>query len=90
MDGLKQKDPTTFIERTVVTMDTLNERLNSAQQRLYSLNIKAGCIEDEPGCEESSLKSEPSAKTRINECLEQSLKYLGRLEQRISELENFI
>jgi hypothetical protein len=91
MNEIKEKDPTTFMERMVKSMDILNERLASAKQRLWELNRKAGCIEDSPCCEEDSpCCEEVSVRTRINQCLELNTRLIFELEQRILELETFI
>lgn len=93
MDGqaIKQQNEVPFMESFITQLRTINERLNSLQQRNFELSKRSGAYNTKP--QDSCAKSEQD-ENNLKGCLineiNQIREYLSELEERTSELETFL
>lgn len=88
---VKTTENAPFMENFISQMRMINERLNSLQQRNFELSKRSGAYETkaQDSCEKSKQDENNIKGCLINE-MNQIIEYLYQLEERTSELENFL
>jgi hypothetical protein len=89
--AIEKQNEIPFMENFITQMRTINQRLNSLQQRNFELSRRSGAYEEVPveACAQSEQEENNVKGCLINE-LNQIREYLTQLEERTSELETFI